>query len=248
LLVSEPSEFLLPIPVYLVAILTALCVVAFRRRSSRLGRARYALVVAVLWSYGCSTPALANILTRRVEDRFPSADAAVPIAGSLILTLSSGWTCKRGDRWETGLDRAGWERAVAATRLWRRMGGELLFVGGQEAQLMADFAVASGVPAEVIHVETRSRNTYENILFSRDLLSQRSGRTWLVTSALHMPRAMAVAAKLGISLRPAPCDRRAFDQQHWYVWLPNAGGPGMFSAVLHEQVGLAVYRLKGYAV
>lgn len=256
MLVSELFEFFLPIPVYLVAILAVLCVRAFRRPSSRLWRARWVLVGATLWCWIFSTPAIANAWLRDLEDRYPDANPQAQDPNALIFVLGSGSVNKRNGRWEIELDTPGWERTIAAIRLWRKTGGEILFAGGSTpdgsasgGQVMADVALAAGVPREAIRVETKSASTYENVLFSRDLLAQRGDEhVWLVTSAMHMPRAMAVAAKLGLHPHPAPCDRQGFDIQHWYAWLPHSTGPAMFGPVLHERIGLLVYRLRGRAL
>src|SRR5262249_37539358 len=105
----------------------------------------------------------------------------------------------------------------------------------------------SGVPASAVRVETKSRNTSENLAFSREIVTPFGDHVWLVTSALHMRRAMAVAHKLGIKARPYPCDYRGLPMLHWYAWLPNSGGAAMFADALHEWLGLAYYRTKGYA-
>nr|WP_255720506.1 YdcF family protein [Acuticoccus kalidii] len=52
-------------------------------------------------------------------------------------------------------------------------------------------------PARMI-VESRSRSTYENALFSHDLVEPKPGERYiLVTSDAHMPRAIATFAQLG---------------------------------------------------
>src|SRR5260370_7247985 len=62
-----------------------------------------------------------------------------------------------------------------------------------------------GVPESAILVETRSKNTAENGSFSRDLLASRGiHRALLVTSAYHMPRAVAAFRKAGLEVTPPP--------------------------------------------
>jgi uncharacterized SAM-binding protein YcdF (DUF218 family) len=98
-------------------------------------------------------------------------------------------------------------------------------------------------------LEDRSRNTYENILFSKAIVKPASGETWLlVTSAVHMPRAMAIAKKLDWPMLAWPSD---------YVTAPAGGGGdlldvsgnlGLTDYAVHEWIGLWAYRLTGKAV
>lgn len=254
MLVGSVSDLFLPIPVYLVALLAALCVYAFRRRTSRLRRLRYALLALAVWSWVFSTPALAHLVAGSLERTYPRVTDPAPSEESLIVVLASGISIRVDGKWETRLDAAGWERTYAAIALWRRTGGQLLFVGqpgarGQPsvATVMAEIAVASGVPASAVQTENSSRNTHENIRNSRDRIAAHTGKVWLVTSAIHMPRAMAVARKMGLELTPYPCDYRAAETLHWYAWLPNSRGPAAFSDAVHEIIGLYYYRLRGRA-
>src|SRR5205085_6891262 len=64
-----------------------------------------------------------------------------------------------------------------------------------------------GVPESAILVETRSKNTAENGAFSRDVLATRGiQRVLLVTSAYHMPRAVAAFRRAGLQVSPSPTD------------------------------------------
>jgi len=254
LLVDDVSQLLLPISVYLVVLLLLVCVRAFRHRETRLGRWRYGALALFLWSYCFSTPAVANLLVSTIEG--PYAQIPEPSAGGspLIVVLSSGFAFKEGTSYKAQLGAAGWERTFAGIRLWKRVGGQLLFVGAPTpdgkfslAVHMASVARTAGVPEDAIQVETKSRNTYENLLFTRELIARHQGQAWLVTSAVHMRRAMAVARKLALPLRPYPCDHRGHPLLHWYAWLPNGSGPARFAEAFHELLGLQLYKLKGYA-
>ena len=258
-LFEDLGELFLPNSLYVVVFFSVLTVVAFRRRGTRLRRLRYLLLASVAWSYFFSTPGVANVLINHLERGYlavpnSSFDGADRGEGPLIVVLSSAAMPRRGDHRDAMLDRAGWERTWASIRLWRQVGGQILFVGGptpdgrtSAAEQMAEVATDVGLPASAIQVETRSSDTHENLLFSREQIASRSGEVWLVSSAMHLRRAMAVGRKLGLRLRPYPCDWRGIEGSHWYAWLPSSGGSATFLDPLHERVGLAYYQLKGYA-
>lgn len=249
------SELPLPSIGYLFYGFVALAVLAFRAtKGSRLRRGRFAFVALAIWTWAFCTPVVANQIEASLEAPYPEIVDPPKSENALIVVLSSGMTLRRHGRWVAELDRAGWERTYAAIKLWRRLGGELLFVGQPSgdpklsvAGVMADVARASGVPEEAIHVETKSATTRENLRFSKSLIAAHPGDAWLVTSATHMRRAMAVASAEDLELRPFPCDHRTTNFRHWYAWLPSNGGAANFSEVWHEVVGLAWYRLRGYA-
>lgn len=247
-------ELLLPTSVCLFATFLFLCVFAFSRRTTKLGRLRYGIVPLLLWAYCFSTPAIANAIIDSLEQQYPAVRATSREGGPLILVLSSGFAVKTATGYQARLDSAGWERTWAAIRLWRQVGGHLLFVGAPTpdngssvAAFMAEIATTSGVPPAAVKIEPTSHNTYENLAFTRALVESHGPPVWLVTSALHLPRAMAVARKLGMRLAPYPCDRLGEPFLHWYAWLPNSGGPKLFAAALHEMFGLVYYRMKGFA-
>lgn len=253
LFVDDASQFLLPITPYLVLLLVIAAVWAFRNRNTRLGRWRWGLLVLVFWSGCMSTPAVANKLIGSIEAPYPPV-TTVPADKPLIVVLTTGSIFKDGDRHRVLFDTAGWERINAGVELWRRAGGVLLFVGGPSrdgtdsvAAHMGAIARSWGVPADAIQIEEKSRSTYENLAFARALVTAHQGSAWLVTSALHMRRAMGVARKLGLTFRPYACDYRWRPMTHWYAWLPNAGGPELYTQAFHEIVGYVWYRMRGYA-
>ena len=101
-------------------------------------------------------------------------------------------------------------------------------------------------PARLI-VEDRSRNTWENILFSRDLVKPKPGQIWLLaTSAVQMPRAMGVARRLDWQFVAWPTDWHT--GQHvfsGYFLVPL--NLGLFDEAVREWIGLFAYRLTGKA-
>jgi len=97
--------------------------------------------------------------------------------------------------------------------------------------------------------EDRSLDTGENLANCMKLVHPKPGETWLlVTSAVHMPRAMAIAHKLGWKMLPWPSDYLSTTQERLGRRLryPSEGLVGIDHS-LHEWIGLVVYRLTGRA-
>lgn len=67
-----------------------------------------------------------------------------------------------------------------------------------EAEGMRNYLVAHGVPEERIALESESTSTYENLLFSREIMDDQGWRTAvIVTHLYHGSRTADIAAKLG---------------------------------------------------
>ncbi len=81
----------------------------------------------------------------------------------------------------------------------------LILSGGQgpdelisEAEAMKRYLVARGIPKSRLIVEKNSSSTYENILYSRDLLPSSTEGVTIITSDYHLARARKIADKLGL--------------------------------------------------
>jgi len=113
------------------------------------------------------------------------------------------------------------------------------------AQLLGEW----GVPASAILIEGRSRNTYENALFSKEIMAEKGlEKALLVTSALHMPRALAVFRSAGIDTIAAPTDYNmvSYNQPRILNWLPTLGAMHAFTDVFRENLGILAYRYRGW--
>ena len=70
----------------------------------------------------------------------------------------------------------------------------------------------------------------------------------LVTSATHMPRALASFKKIGLEVTPWGADFRGHcPPNSIFDFLPDAYGLDMTTTAIKEWLGLAVYRLRGWA-
>ena len=106
-----------------------------------------------------------------------------------------------------------------------------------------------GVPGASIIAEAASRNTYENAVFTRQVLAEHGlQRVLLVTSALHMPRALATFRSAGIDAVPAATDFTVTykDQRTVIDFLPDAEALSRTTYAIKEYVGYVYYRWKGW--
>lgn len=86
-------------------------------------------------------------------------------------------------------------------------GGDDIEDGANEADAMQKLAVGAGIPEASILKERRSHSTYENLLFTRNIMQKRNLKTLLiVTEPYHMPRAALIAREMGLdfAVSPAP--------------------------------------------
>ncbi len=129
--------------------------------------------------------------------------------------------------------------------------GNILEQGLKEADFMKEELIASGVKETDIIIENNSRNTFENAVFSKQLLDNKNikGPYLLITSALHMPRSEKVFNKAGLNIVPYPCDYREFPEKFEWVRIivPNIKRLSDWQYLIKEIIGLKVYQLTGKA-
>jgi uncharacterized SAM-binding protein YcdF (DUF218 family) len=193
-----------------------------------------------------------------LEQRFPVPDlSGVPPTGFVILggALETRISAARG---EASLNEAA-ERVTIVAELVRRFPrARFVFTGGVAdlLQLRSDVTEAAvarclfesfGVLAERIVYEDRSRDTFENAVFTRSLVKPQPGETWvLVTSAHHMPRAIGSFRAAGFPVTAYPVDFRTAGWSDALVPFYSASqGLRRADVALREWIGLVAYRLEG---
>lgn len=252
-ILSKLAGFLLNIPNLVgLLIVTGLVLVLLRlRRTGLVAIASGALILcAGIWT------TLGALLLHPLEHRYLRPDP-IPAAVDGIIVLGGGF--------EGGINlvRGGYElnssgdRFVEAAVLARRYpdarivvtggSGSLVLHGEADGDTAPRLLTALGVAPERLIMENRSRNTYENALFTREMVEPVPGETWLlVTSAFHMPRSVGLFRKAGFDVTPWPVDYRTAGNEP----LGPARDNGIDSlrnlnAAVREWAGLAAYRLTG---
>ncbi len=199
---------------------------------------------------------LGNALILPLEQRFPPWDSSRGAPDGIVLLGGMITPDVSSARGTVALNEAA-ERITATAELARRYpdariimtGGSsaLIFDEGTEAVFAVQQLEALGVAHERITAEEQSRNTIENAVFSRLVANPKPGERWLlVTSAFHMPRAMAVFRAAGFPVEAYPVDWRTrgpVDMVRPFVSLSD--GLRRTDTAVHEWVGLFAYWLTG---
>ncbi|HEY9077686.1 MAG TPA: YdcF family protein [Anaerolineaceae bacterium] len=253
-------QFIYPLGLSSILIVLAL----FLRKRPRWLTICLVAALGLIWISGNRWVAIS--LARSLEWQYlPNPN--LPTA-EVIVVLGGGTETNLPPRPATELNNAG-DRVLYAYRLYEaRKAQNLLLSGGSiasfdqrassPAEEMAELLRLMKVPESALWLETASRNTYENAYNSYQILHQKNiNRILLVTSAMHMPRSVALFKKQGFEVIPAPTDYTV-TQAEWDALftgnlgsillnlVPSPGNISLSTAALKEYIGMAVYRMRGW--
>ncbi len=208
-----------------------------------------------------ATPLMAVGLAYSLERRFPAvfADQA-PQADAIVLLGGALGGARPPERPTFNLG-GGADRVWHAAALFKAGKASWVLVSGGnqpgddgvevEAEAMRSMLLTLGVPASAVRLEGLSRNTAENARQCLGLIQAVGAkRVLLVTSALHMPRALrtfeGALSGSGVTVLPASTDVEALpDTLHGLgPWLPDAESLALSTRALKEYLGLAVLTLR----
>lgn len=247
------SQFAFPLGAGLGLLLLALLILLLRRQAF----GQLLLLLGIFWLWIWSMPLVEERITTSLTERHPPTPVAALPRTDAIVVLGGGMTPARGDRRHPDLDEAA-DRFWHAARLYHRKRATRIIVsggnvwggdGGTEADAAITFLTDLGVPQGAILREGRSRNTRDNAVYSAELLATLdAGSVLLVTSATHMPRALASFRKAGVRATPAATDYPMPDARPLILrLLPDAEALARSTRSLKEYLGLWVYRLRDWA-
>ena len=249
------SEILQPLTAAMILHLLAVAALFLRRR-------RFAFACGVLgsvWLWFFSAPMAANWVSGSIESCFEPVPVAETERADVIVVLGGGTESALPPREFADLGDAA-DRVLHAARLYRAgkaprvipSGGAMPWSppGSSSAADMAALLELWEVPAAAIEIEDGSRTTYENCARVAAMLGEdrATQRVLLVTSALHMRRALATCRSAGLDATPAITDIEVVDRggPPGHRWLPSASALDRSSRALKERAGFFVYRQRGW--
>ena len=241
-----------PLPLVVLGGLLALVLVW--RGWRRTGAGLAALCFAALWL--ASTPWVAGTLAAGLEQQYPVlAVGATPLADAAVVLGGAVSAAQPPHKPQFHLSGAA-DRVWHAGLLYRAGKVRRLVLSGgnqpgfewmhPEAEAMREMLRVMGVPDSAMTLDTHSSNTRENAGYSVKLVQEIGAhRVLLVTSAMHMPRAMAIFQVAfrgtGVTLIPASTDAGTSSvvvPASVWQWLPDVGSLAWSSRAIKEYLGL----------
>jgi len=239
-------------PLTWVATILGLGVILLFVRQERLRKAgRLLCVAAAALLLLLDWRPLPDALVRSLEDRYVAPTGSLSeFHGMVVLGGAFRRDDGRGHR-QIALGCAG-ERVVVPVPIMNQYAHmRLLFTGGDasilsgqrepEADVARAYFERIGIDMTRVVTESASRNTYENAVFSRAVNGIDASKPWLlVTSASHMPRALATFRKAGWNVTPYPVDYETAVGNYWLSY-GQYEGVLAWQTALREYLGIAFY-------
>ncbi|MEE2745513.1 MAG: YdcF family protein [Pseudomonadota bacterium] len=211
------------------------------------------ICVTAIFGAGVAVVPVGALLTNILENRFPG-NIALPEKVNGIIVLGGVIDQFISKDRETPAINGAVERLIAFAKLSERYPeAKLIFSGGsgvltkqnlKEAHFVGPVFEMLNVDMTRIIYEDKSKNTFENALFSKELVESEIMHPWvLVTSAFHMPRAIGVFRHTGWNIFPYPVDYQSKKSYKVCCQFSFRGGISSLSHSLHEWIGLGFYWL-----
>jgi uncharacterized SAM-binding protein YcdF (DUF218 family) len=248
---SKVFNFILnPLNILSVIILFQIFVVLFLHSKKLIENlSKLFLIFFLFFGY---TP-LSNFMLNKIEDYIETSRYPVnQLTGIVVLggSFNSGLISK--ERNEVSLNASS-ERLTKALEIYKKnsrvlilfsgFSGELNPEGWNESEMARKFFLEQGVRSDNLIFENKSRNTFENIKFSKNIINNYKGVWGLITSASHMPRSYFAFKKEGLVLEPISVDYKTGIGKMFWLNFSIQKGLNHWSLIFHEISGLIYYKI-----
>ena len=213
--------------------------------------AKFLLILFLFFGY---TP-LSNFLLNKLEDFIkPSKYPVQQLKGVVVLGGSFNSGLQSKERNEVLLNSSAgrltkvleiYNKNPKILILFSGFSAELKPQGWSESDMAKKFFLEQGVRSENLIFENKSRNTFENINYSKDIIKNYKGAWGLITSASHMPRSYFGFKKQGLILEPIIVDYKTGTSPIFWISFNIKSGLSNWSTLLHEVVGISYYKITG---
>jgi uncharacterized SAM-binding protein YcdF (DUF218 family) len=211
--------------------------------------AKFLLILFLFFGY---TP-FSSFLLSKIEDFIkPSRYPIQQLTGIIVLGGSFGLELESKERNEILLNDSA-ERLTKALEIYKKNPKVLILFSGysnklkptswNESDIAKKFFLDQGIRFENLIFENKSRNTFENIKYSKDIITNYKGTWGLITSASHMPRSYYAFKRQGLILEPIIVDYKTGTSQIFWINFDIKKGLVHWKLILREIVGISYYKI-----
>jgi uncharacterized SAM-binding protein YcdF (DUF218 family) len=196
---------------------------------------------------------LPYFLLNKLEDYIKATKISYSqLTGVIVLGGGVGQGLVPKERNEASLHEAA-ERLTKAIEIYKKnskviilfsgFSGSLKPEGWSESDTARKFFIDQGVREENLIFENQSRNTFENVKYSKKILEDKKGNWGLITSASHMARSFMVFKKNGIIVEPISVDYKTGTSKIFWLTFDFYKAVRLWNILLHEITGIIYYKL-----
>lgn len=248
-------HFFFPLEISIELFLFGLILLLFTKRQKA---GKCLVTIGLLFLLAFSTYPFASAILRPLERRYPAIDVLDQrdinkLGAKYIVVLGGGQVCDPTIPIASQFYPSSLVRLIEGIHLHRQVpGSKLILSGGSSkyepitnAELMKKMALLLGVKKEDIILEDSSKNTYEEAKIIKDMVGKE--KFILVTSAVHMPRSMALFKKFGMEPIPAPTNYLGKESSKMppQGFFPSSDNIKMVEVAFYEYLGLIKEKLAG---
>jgi uncharacterized SAM-binding protein YcdF (DUF218 family) len=216
-------------------------------------------ITAVIWIFITGTKFLPDLLVYGLERQYKTLEVDSALFGLPILVLGGGAIYDINIPEQDRLIPASLSRLNEGIRLFYALDRPALIFSGYSlkknislGEITKEAAVNLGIPNEKIIVLNEPTTTAEEAISFKKYFGNKSNTFILVTSDVHMPRAMYLFRKAGLNPIPAPTDHILRFQSKYITkdsgtnknlsiftwWNSNKNNFDKYSSAMHEYIGL----------
>ena len=243
---SLVSALLMPPAINIIGVFVGLLLLRLVKRT-----ALFVMLLSLLSLWLLATPLFSSMLHGSIE-KYPAIDsfAIARHSPQAIVVLGAAHYDAAAEYQGQAVPTAyGLTRLHYAAYLQQQTGLPVMLTGGPmnrdqdvHAQVLERALAVYGV--ETRWREERSATTWQNALFSADILLPLGVQNVIVvTHSYHMLRAVQLFELAGFNVLPAPTELSTrFPWRRWAYWVPDTKSLALSHSVLHEYLGLVWYR------
>jgi len=236
------SALLMPLPLGFVILLLAVFVFfqGYQRLAKGLG-----IGVIFIWFILSLSP-VSQLIAAPLEYEFPKYNNKTV---NYVVVLGGYHNSDERFPVSSLLSKTSLMRLSEGMRIYHLNPGAKLLLSGYKgndvisnAEAMAKVAHAFGIPKDNIIMAEQPKDTAEEAAYWAHYLNNnmlKNQHFALVTSAMHIPRAMYLFQNQGLQPIPAPTAFRTGGHHglNWHSWFPNAGSLTLIESAWHEYLG-----------
>jgi len=196
---------------------------------------------------------LSNFLLSKIEDYIqPSKYPIQQLTGVVVLGGSFETGLESKERNQVFLNSSA-ERLTKTLEIYKKNPRILILFSGfsnefkpqgwSESDMAKKFFIDQGVRIDNLIFENQSRNTFENIKYSKDIINNYKGTWGLITSANHMPRSFFAFKKQGLILEPISVDYKTGVSRMFWINFDISSGLINWNIIFHELIGIVYYKV-----